>query len=85
MIQLQAKVYLLDAWRDVEVIETNTQTQTLTVEVGNLTIQGVPFKNVQNVALKEGFEVLQNFGAPKANKPETLAYAVGWRDAYMGV
>jgi len=85
MIQLQAKVYILDAWRDVEVIETDTQEQTLTVEVGNLTIVGVPFGNVQNVALKENAQVLQNFGAPRCNNPETLAYAIGWRNAYMGV
>ena len=85
MIKLQAKCYLLDAWRDVDVIETNTQEQTLTVEIGNLTIQGVPFGNVHNVALKDGAEVLQSFGRPKANNPETLAYAVSWRDAYAGV
>jgi hypothetical protein len=84
MIQLQAKVYFLDAWRDVEIIETNTQAQTLTVEIGNLTIQGVSFRNVHNVALKDGAEVLQSFGAPRCNNPESLAYAVGWRDAYVG-
>lgn len=84
MIQLQAKVYLFDAWRDVEVTETNTQAQTITAEIGNLTIQGIPFRNIQNVALKDGAEVLQNFGKPHTNNPETLAYAVGWLDAYAG-
>lgn len=84
MIQLQAKVYLLDAWRDITVIETNTQAQTLKGEIGNLTIEGIPFRNVQNVALKDNGEILQNFGAPKTNNPESIAYAIGWLDSYAG-
>lgn len=80
MIKLRATVYILGAWHQAEILEQ--QELNLVVKVGNLTIAGVPLCNVQNVALVQDNEILQNFGKPDYKHPETIAYMMGWNSAY---
>jgi hypothetical protein len=61
---------------EAEVIEANAETQTAEVKRrgGQFPII-VQFSAIQNVALKyDDGTIVQNFGAPKANKPATIAY-----------
>ena len=79
MIKLYARTYILGNWHEAEILDSG---ETLTLKVGSLTIQGVPLCNVLNVALKEANgEVVENFGKPNSNRPETLAYIRGYQNA----
>lgn len=61
---------------EATVIDASAQTQKVTVQRrGHQFSVIIDFRNVQNVALKyEDGTIEQNFGAPKASKPETIAY-----------
>lgn len=72
--------YTAGAWRECFVNDADANTQTVEVTPkGTLINERVPFSHVQNVALKCSIsgEIVQNFGAPRIHRPETLAYIRG--------
>lgn len=75
-ISLQGYCFINGKYRACEIIEASAETQSARVRVlGSLFETTVTFRQMVNVALKYGNgEVLQNFGAPKINKPESIEY-----------
>lgn len=87
-IVLSAWAFCGGQWRECEILDADAVTQTATIQPrGSYYQESVPFRRIQNVALKGAVSgrVLQNFGAPRVSNPDSLAYAIGWRDAYVGV
>lgn len=84
-INLTARVYLMQAWRECFLLDACASTQLAKVQIkGTLYPAIVHFHQIQNVALKyDNGEVVQNFGAPDHTRPESLAYIRGYRDAYL--
>jgi hypothetical protein len=68
---------------EADVIEADAETQRVTIQRrGRPFPVIVQFSAVQNVALKWNDGTIEhNFGAPKADKPETVEYIRGWTDA----
>ena len=64
------------AYKECVIIEASSVTQSAVVQVlGSLFMQAVPFRNIANIALKyDDGTVAQNFGAPKASKPESVEF-----------
>jgi hypothetical protein len=76
-IVLTCWAYTRGAWRECFITEADATTQTVEIHVkGTIINERVPFSRVQNVALKYAISghVLQNFGAPRIHRPESIAY-----------
>lgn len=74
-IKLMCRAFVLNANIEAEILETNAESQTATIRRPGRLPFVVHFRNIQNVCLKyaDG-EVIENFGPPKVNKPESIAY-----------
>ena len=75
-ITLRGYCFVNDTWRECEILEASAKTQSASVRVlGSLFESIVTFRHIANIALKYGNgEILQNFGAPRASNPASLAY-----------
>jgi hypothetical protein len=75
-IVLSCYAMLAGRWFNCLVIDADANTQTATVQrPGQLFTILVPFRDIQNVALKySNGEILQNFGAPKVSNPASLEF-----------
>jgi hypothetical protein len=74
--RLMCQAQIAGKWRECEIESADASTQWATVCIhGSLFSVQVKFAQIQNVALKyPNGEILQNFGAPRVNKPESIAY-----------
>ncbi|MCI0554940.1 MAG: hypothetical protein L0287_28670 [Anaerolineae bacterium] len=78
-IYLRAWVMLEGGSHQCEIITADAATQTAdVVRRGQNRIERVPFHHIQNVALvSTRGEVIQNFGAPKLHREESILYIPG--------
>jgi hypothetical protein len=76
-LNLTAWCLIYNHWRECFVIEAHATDQTALVQIkGSFFEITVPFHRIQNVSLKyDNGEILQSFGAPRVNNPESIAYA----------
>lgn len=81
-IHLCARVLIGNQYAETHVIEADADTQTAIVRVPGRQTITVSFWQIVNIALKySNGEVIQNFGAPRINRPESLAFIRGYQDA----
>jgi hypothetical protein len=74
-INLCARVLINDQCVETHILNTDATTQTAEVRIPGRYNLIVNFKQIVNVALKyaDG-TVIENFGAPRIHKPESIAY-----------
>ena len=82
-INLVARVFLMGEYRECLVLDACAKTQMAKVQIkGTIFPALVLFRQIANVALKyDNGEIVQNFGAPRLNRPESIEYARDWREA----
>lgn len=86
-INLVAWCFINNAWHECFIIEASAQSQSAEVQIkGSLFSAIVPFWHIQSVALKyDDGTIIQSFGTPHISNPESIAYAVGYREAFEEV
>ena len=75
-IRLMCYASLAGAYRECEILDADASTQRAKVRRdGSLFNVEIGFAQIQNVCLKyDNGEVVQNFGAPRVTRPESLEF-----------
>jgi hypothetical protein len=75
-IVLACQACIMGVYRECIIEDADAAAQVVHVRLkGSLFCIMVPFRDVQNIALKHtSGEVLQNFGAPRLSNPASLAF-----------